>query len=274
MAFKNYNNNNPNGGNNGPTNNTYTPISFSNPESKVDQTKFSISYFNKLMKISIAKKMQGSKSGDFAQYDNDNALSVFVSFSKAKILLDLLQRKFVPEKDVHNVCIELKHGLLKVSDGVEFGSTMPCFSISAADANGNITEAIYQCKENYYTGAYNYSNGKYSTESFDNLELESFIMVLEEYYRASSYAIAATVMEASMYKREGQYNLIKAIADKVGAQTGGGSGGFNSKTFLAGGGNSSGGGFPGGNSSGLSGAAIEYEASSFDDIASAMNDPD
>jgi hypothetical protein len=146
---------------------------------------------------------------------------------------------------------------------------MPCISISSADANGNVTETIYQCKDNFYTGAYNYNNGKYSSESFDLFELDTFEMVLEEYYRASSYAIAATVMEANMYKREGQYNLIRAIADKVGASTqgGGNSGGYNSKTFLAGNGNS-------GNGGGMNGVAAEYEASSFDDIASSMNLPE
>jgi uncharacterized membrane protein YgcG len=263
MAFKNYNNNT-----NTPTTTTYSPISFSNGDSKVEGTRLSISYFNKLMKISIAKKTSGGGNNDYATFDNDNAVTVYVSYSKAKILLDLLRTRFTYD-DVHNVCVELKNGLLKVSDGVEFGSTMPCISISSADANGNVTETIYQCKDNFYTGAYNYNNGKYSSESFDLFELDTFEMVLEEYYRASSYAIAATVMEANMYKREGQYNLIRAIADKVGASTqgGGNSGGYNSKTFLAGNGNS-------GNGGGMNGVAAEYEASSFDDIASSMNLPE
>ena len=267
MAFKNYNNNT-----NSPVTNVFTPIAFSNPESKVDQTKFSVSYFNKLMKIAIAKKTAGGGNNDYATYDNDNAIVVHMSFSKAKILLDLIREKLLKEEDVHNVCVELKNGLLKVSDGIEFGSTMPCFSITSVDNAGNVSEIVYQCKENFYTGAYNYNDGKYSSESFDNLELDTFIMVLDEYYRASSYAIAATVMEASMYEREGQYNLIKSIAEKIGVSTNGGgnSGGYNSKTFLAGAGNNGSSGFNGG----MNGASAEYEAGSFDDIANSMNPPE
>lgn len=267
MAFKNYNNNN-----NGPVSTTFSPITFSNPASQVDQTKFSISYFNKLMKVSIAKKLSGGNNDQFANYDNDNAFVVFVSFSKAKILLDLIQKKLLVEPDVHNVCIELKHGLLKVSDGIEFGSDTPCISISSADSSGNVSEVIYQCKKDFYTGAYNYNNGKYSTESFDDLEMDTFVMVLEEYFKASSYAIAASVMEAGMYKRDSQYNLIRSIADKVGASTQNGSGGgYNSKTFLAGDGGGNSGTNMGG---GMNGVPREYESASFDDIARSMNPPE
>jgi hypothetical protein len=255
MSFKSYSNNN---NDNQPTNTTYTPISFSNPESEVSQTRISISYFNRLMKISIANKLSGGSNDQYASYDNDNQASVYISFTKAKILLDLIKNKLLADDDVHNVCIETKQGLFKVSDGVEFGSTMPCISISSADASGNVTETVYQCKNDFYTGAYNYSDGKYSTMKFDDMELSTFMMVLEEYYKSSSYAIASSIMEASMYKREGHYSLTKSIADKVGVVTNNTkSGNYNSKTFLAGDGN-------------MTGSSSGYESATFDDIANSM----
>jgi len=92
-------------------------------------------------------------------------------------------------------------------------------------------------------------------------------MVLDEYYKASSYAIAATVQEANMYKHEYEIGLIKAIAEKCGAQISTNSNNsnpakFNNKTFLNKKTNNS--------SNANSMIPKEYESSTFDDIASSM----
>ena len=241
------------------TNSTFTPISFSNPESKVYPSRLSISYFNKTMKISIYH----------------NPATIFMSFTKAKILYNLITQKLLKEKDVHNVCVELTQGLLKVSDGVEFGSDVPCISITqAVNGDAHIKETIYQFKSGYYSGAYNYDNGKFNTEIYDDIEMDAFLMVLDEYYKASAYATPAFVMEASMYKRDAQYKLIRAIAEKVGAAQPQDS--FSSKSsFLSGDGI----GYNGpdnvseynNNGTGLNGGVTkEYEASTFDDIAKSL----
>lgn len=254
MAFKNYDNNKTQ-----VTNTTYSQVSFSNPESKVDQTRFSVSYFNKLLKLSLAKKIE-QNNNQFATYDTDNQVSVYVSFSKAKILLDLI-RIMKEDDSIHNVCIELKGGLLTVSDGTEYGVNTPCFSITYGDENGNVNSIIYQTKS--HNGAYNYNDGSYETKEFVDLELDSFETVLEEYYKASTYAVAATVMEASMYKRNATNTTIYAIAEKVGATTNKGGGYSNKTTFL----NND-------NSSSSSNSSMndsdEYSMSSFDDIHNAM----
>lgn len=261
MAFKSYNNNDK-----APTCTTYSGISFSNPESSIGQTKISIGYFNKVMKISIAARNNNGSNNEFATYDNDNAVNVYVSNIKARILYLLIQ-KLINEPDTHNVCIELKNGLIKVSDGSEYGSSNYCISISYASEDGSVHEIVYQTKSGFHTGAYNYENGSYQTATFDDIELETFMMALDEYYKASSYAIAASVWEANMYKHEYEINLIKSIAEKCGVQIGNGNNNpakFNNKTFLSNSGS--------GNNGGNSGSMIpkEYESSTFDDIAASM----
>lgn len=255
MPLKNYNNNDKQ-----ITNTTYSSIAFSNPGSKIMQSRFSISYFNKLMKISIALRNNADSNDVYATYDTDNQVSVYVSFTKAEMLRRMII-KFLEDDSIHNVCIELKNGLLKVSDGSEYGINNNCISISYADEAGNVNEVIYECKSDYHTAAFNYSDGQFSTEVFKDIELESFIMTLEQYFYASSYAVAATVMEASMYKRQAQYDLIKSIGEKVGVQTGS-SKPFNNKTFLSG--NSS----RNTSNGGMNGIPTEYETTSFDSIAS------
>ena len=258
-SFQTYNNNQ----DNKPTVNVYTPISFSNPGSKVMDTKFGISYFNRMMVLAIAGR-SNSGSEDYATYDNDNAVKVFVSYHKAKILHDAIL-DMLTNKDKNNVCIELKNGLLKISNGVEYGSTFPCISISYADKDGNVNEIVYETKETGYEAAYDYSDGNYSTLTFPRFEIETFLMVLDQYYKASSYAIAATIRESTMYRDKYNQNAIKAIAEKVGASfdMGGSKGSFNNKTFLSQGGST-------GSTTFSGDVPKEFEQSSFEDIANGL----
>lgn len=248
------------------TNTTYSPISFANSESKVAKSRFSIEYFNRLMKITIAEMNPQNANDTYPTFDKDNAAVVYLSYTNAKILHDLIVEKLLKDDKVHNVCVETNKGLLKVSDGVEFGAESPCISIMTDD-NGNIKETIYQTKTKYYNGALNYSKGKFESEYFDDMELNTFIMTLEEYFTASSYAIPALVQESGMYKRNYQYKLIKAIADKVGVQSGSYS---NKSSFLRGNNEHTNAQYDNGDSS-LNGEIPEgYEASTFEDIANNM----
>ena len=273
MAFKNYNNND---NNNAPTSTVFSSINFSNPESKVSQSRFGIDYFNKLMRISIALRNNAGSNDSYATYDNDNRVSVYVSFTKAKMLMDMI-KDFRTNPDIHNICIELKNGLLKISDGSEYGATAPCISISYADESGNVNEVIYEMKNAYYAAAFNYnSDGTYESRSFPDMELDAINMTLGEYYKAASYAVAASIMEASMWKRQSSYDLLKGIAEKVGYQSGkGGGSNFNNKTFLSGnnGGNrnqSNNQQNSGSNGGGMNGTPKGYESATFDSIASSM----
>lgn len=263
MAFKSYNNNDKQ-----LTCTTYSGISFSNPESSIGQTKISISYFNKVMKIAIAARNNNGSNNDYATYDNDNAVVVYASNIKARILYLLIQ-KLKEDPNTHNVCVELKNGLIKVSDGSEYGSPVPCISISYASEDGSVHEIVYQTKAGFHKGAVNYSNGSYQNVLFDDMELDTFAMTLDEYYKASSYAVAASVWEANMYRHEYEINLIKSIAEKSGVQIGSNNSNsnpakFNNKTFLSNNGS--------GNSNVSAGSMIpkEYESSTFDDIAASM----
>ena len=276
MAMGTFNNNQYD---NRPTVTVYTPISFSNPDSTVQASRFSISYFNRMMCLSIALPLQEKTAEGYTKYNNDNQIKIYLSYRQAKLLHDAILDMF--ETGKNNVCIETKNGLLKVSNGIEFGSDTPCISVSYASDNDAIVEVVYQTKAND-TVAYDYSDGQFSTMSFPKFEIETFIMVLEQYYLASSYAIAASVHESSMYREKGSYELLKAIAGKVGApvpQNGNNNrSNFNSHTFLGGNGNGGSNNNSGGNASsvhsynnqasggGMNGIPKGYDQTSFDDI--------
>lgn len=264
MAFKSYNNNEKQQ----LTCTTYTSISYSNPSSNIAQTKISISYFNKVMKIAIAARNNNGSNNEYATYDNDNAVFVYISNTKARILYLLIQ-KLIEDPSTHNVCVELKNGLLKVSDGSEYGSSNYCISILYAAKDGSVNEIVYETKGQYHKGAVNYSDNTYQTVYFDNIELETFAMVLDEYYKASSYAIAASVWEANMYRHDYEINLIKSIAEKCGISSKDDSSKFNNKTFLSDN-NSNKSTYQSNNAAKGNMIPKEYESSTFDDLVSAM----
>lgn len=222
-----YNNNQ---GGSRPISQTFTPISFPNATSKIMGSKLAISYFNQLLKISISKAV--NNGGDNISFDYKNSKDVYLSYAKAKILRDLITKKLLTG-EVDNVAIETNKGLIKVSNGKEYKSDTPVIAIIAVSNNNAAAEEyIYQTKSSAYGGAYNYkSPGKYTSYMDDMFEINTFVMVLEQYYYASSYAVAASVMEANMYKHEGSKQLLRAIASKVGASTGYSRGGNNGGKF-------------------------------------------
>lgn len=259
MAFGNtYNNNDKQ-----PINVTYSSIGFSNPNGKAAQSKLNISYFNRLLKIGIANKKPSNNNG-YDTYDNENQAAVFISSTKARILSSMINT-LMSENDTHNVSVEIKNGLILVSDGSEFGIDSPCIVIKAADESGNISTAIYETKTDYHKGIANYTDGgDYTEVPFSDLEILQFQNVLDEYVKASTYAIAASVMEAGMYKRNAATEVLYNIGRKVGVVSDGngnnGGGSFLNRSNN----NSSNNGLPNGVS------AKEYEVSSFDDIAGNM----
>ncbi len=272
MSFNTHNNNDQ------ISNTTYSSYSFSNPEF-MGGSKLSFTYFNRVLKITIAKKVASANS-DYASYDKENPAYCYVSFAKAKILYDLIQQMKV-DKNIHNVCVETNQGLLMVSDGVEYGSESPCISITKADNSGNIDTIVYQTKSNYHKGACNYDtgSGSYDDKYFDSFELEAFENILIQYYNAATYAVAASVMEANMYKRNAMASAVYAIAEKVGVKNnynGGGNsgGGYSNKSSFLNNNNSNGSSSTNGNkgnsNGGMNGTPKGYETSSYDDIVNGM----
>ena len=213
MAFgNNYNNND-----RGPVNITYSAIGFSNPNGVAAQSKLNISYYNKLLKIGIAKKNPSNNNG-YDTYDNDNQAVTYISTTKARILSELITKlKKNENDDLFNVSIEVKNGVVRVADGIEFGCDAYFIVINSVDDTGEVNTALYYTKKVYHKGIENYSieTNEYNEEYFD-IELDAFQSVLDEYVKASTYAVAASIMEASMYKRNALSDVIYNIGRKAG----------------------------------------------------------
>ena len=215
MAFQTFNNN---VAQDRPNVTTYTPISLANPESKIQASRLTINYFNKMLQLKISPRMPASPNEMFPTYAKDGAVSVFLSYTQAKMLCDGIRDVFLgPNKEKHNnICLETKNGLLVISNGIEVGSSSPIVKILyTTQNNSSPQEIIYQTKNNYELPC-DYSEGKYSTIKYPNMEIEVLAMIFEQYYMSASYAIAASVRDANLYETTKRNDLIKAVAQKVG----------------------------------------------------------
>ena len=65
----------------------YSPYGTSNTDG-VDPSALSYSFFNGLLKISIAPMKPGAQPGDRQLWDHDNAVSVWLTHVKARMLHD------------------------------------------------------------------------------------------------------------------------------------------------------------------------------------------
>lgn len=251
-----------------PTCNTYTPIAFVN-----ENAMFSINYFNRMMNITIMPKTAGAADGVRGSFDKDAKIDIYISAEKAKLLHDSIL-EMLNDSTKHNVCIETRTGLFMVSDGKEFGKDYPVFVIFYAHDGGHINSIMYNTSPNH-SAAFNYDveEQSFETKQFPDYEIQTLLMVLDQYWRASAYAYAAANKEANMYMTSRLNDTIRAIAGKVGIEVGGKYNSSSQFKFLSGSNSNQ---SNSNNSSPVmygsepAGATGDYESAAFDDIFNAM----
>ena len=147
---------------------------FSNPDSDIDKTSLSFSFWNKLLKVAIAPKKETS-DGSIA-YDHDNAGTVYLSHTKALILYNEII-KFLedyrngnsPKNTGVNPGTE---GLIYICNGEEFNAEGPCLVIRKIDDKGHSTSTfVYEFRRDVHKAILNYeektANCSISSNSYD-----------------------------------------------------------------------------------------------------------
>lgn len=194
---------------------------FGNPESTIDKTSLSFSYWNKLLKVSIAPRKK--TDDDSIAYDHDNAGSVFLSHSKALILHDEII-KFLEEynegKAPSNVGVSSgSEGLIYICNGEEFNAEGPCLVIRKIDESGHSTSTyVYEFRRDVHAAVVNYTekNAKFESRFYPQLEIVQFCNLLKSYYEAMTMAVAYSVQEANKYDNSRINTKLKLIGEKLG----------------------------------------------------------
>lgn len=255
----NYNNNQKKNSVYDPT--VYSPYRMNNAESKVDATCITFSYWRNLLRIGIAPKKD--TGNDEVRFDIDNAIYIYLSHSKARIFADIL-KKFLAEPDKYdNSGVPSRDNIITISTGKAYNSISPVIAIKKVDSEGHVvSDYAYQTKNDYYFGIrdYDHQSGSFTkdTASYDTMEIEMLITLLEEYYKAMTSAIAYSVLDNFKFEHNRMTTRIDKIAEKLGVEVNSGNGSksnYSSTSYFT---NNS------GNSN--SGSGSNYTQATMDDI--------
>jgi hypothetical protein len=187
---------------------------FFNKEASIDKTMMSFSMWKTSLKVGIYPLIE--TDDDQVKYDRKNGVAAFLIPQKA-FMLAMIMREF--KKDPvgnDNRGIASGQSLISICSGTFFGKpdAGPALVIRKISKEGQVEASYaYEFRQNFYTSidGFDEKNGKFdqSFESFNNIEIDTAILQLEEYYKAMSNATAFTVAEAL-------YPNLEKIANKLG----------------------------------------------------------
>lgn len=234
MLGDTYNNNkNDRKVNNDPT--VYSNYKFSNINS-IDPSSLSITFWSNTMKLTIAPK-KNTTNGDIS-FDYDNATSAYLTHTKARILAEEI-RAFMEGK-INSVSVDTSRNLISISNGKEFGVNSLFLVIRTFDQTNNTVSSsyAYEFKKQYHYAIRNFDEkniDNFEKTYYDDLEIEQFLTLLEEYYKAMTGAIAFTVVDQQKYNNSRINTKLDSIANKLGIDwnTGNKNNGGNSGAFFS-----------------------------------------
>ena len=251
----------------------YSAYSAFNTVSKVDPSRLSFSFWNRMLKVTITPMIQ--KQGDGAiSWDRSNAISAYLTHTKAQILSREI-KAFLKDPENNNSCgVISNETLITISNGKEFGTT-GCFLVMRKidkETGKTLSSYSYEFNMNFHSSVRYYDEGsatfELATDPYVYIEIEQFVALLDNYVLAMTGATAYAVVDAMVGERSFREisETIEACAKSLGvstnrSQNGGGSNNtsvFNQRN------NHNGGSTARGNSSIPYASAEEVEDSLFD----------
>ena len=220
MAYNTYNSFNNNKDYNKPYDPmTLTPYRFNNGESSVDKTCITFSLWKQNLRIGIYPRKNNTEEVTF---DMDNGINVYLNHTRARILCEEF-KNFLRNPELYSGSgVPSAQGIITISNGAEFGTTNPVIVIRKLDEIGNVISSYaYECKSDFYFSVRGYNGGKEFSKEYDSfkyMEVQCMITMLEEYYKAMTYTIAHTFLDANRYNHDRLQTRLNSICDKMGIE--------------------------------------------------------
>lgn len=196
----------------------YSHFSSGNPDG-IDPSKYAISFWGGLMKLSISPKIASSDGS--IKYDYENNIELYLSHTRAMVLADELKDMVKNGLKCVGVLTGMKNdGLILVTDGKEIGASGPCLILMKLNENFQpISSFAYEFRKQFHFGVrdYNSSDGSFDRVYYDNLEIDQLIIALEEYYKAMVGAQAYAASSMAFKFDIARFNKnIGLVMDKLG----------------------------------------------------------
>jgi len=212
----------------------YSPYRMSNLEG-VDPSALTFSYWAGILKVSIAPA--NKTNNDTVSFDYKNAGIAYITHTKARILLnEILKFQENPEL-YNNLGVDIKGGLVSISNGKEFGVANPCLVIRKVNETTGAVESsyVYEFKTKFHYGIRNFDEktSEFDIVYYENIELDQLKTLLEQYYTAMTYATAYSIVDSSKFENSRVNTKLGLIAAKLGVEFKGGKGSESSgKSFF------------------------------------------
>ena len=215
--------------------NVYSAYTFSNSNGVIDSTRLSASFFNKMLKLTIEPKKDGS-TVENPDWDTDNGISIYLTHTKARMLYDEICEFQKDRKGNKNLGVPSGVGLISISNGSEFGEDIDCLVLRKLNGDTGEVEAsyVYEFKTDYH---YAIRNFEHESKDFDkiyynNLEIEQFKTLLESYYVATTNAIAASVIDNMKYDVSRVNTKLDSVCEKLGIEYNNSKSNYSNKSYF------------------------------------------
>lgn len=188
-----------------------------NAESKVDATCITFRYWKSNLCIGIFPRK--NTGNDEISFDMDNGITIYLSHTKARILKHEIELFLSDPITYNSVGVPSGQAAITISNGAEYNKNNPIMTIRKVSETGEVVASFaYEFKTNFHYAIRNYDGKSFDSayEDYHNIEIEQMLTVLDEYIKASTNAIAFTVMEQRKYSFARLDNKIEAIATSLG----------------------------------------------------------
>lgn len=219
MAFGTVYNNNQAAKNSDPGITVYS-YRMNNAESDVDQTCLNFRFWKNSLCISIYPRKQ--TGNDEISFDMDNGVTIYLSHTKARMLKSEIEFFMKDPVKYSSVGVSSGSAAITLSNGAEYGKNAPFITIRKLSENGEIVGSFaYEFKVHYHFALRNFDGKNFDREydAYDNLELLEMLTVLDEFAKASTNAVAFTVMDQRRFSFDRMDKKVDAIAQALGVET-------------------------------------------------------
>lgn len=226
LGNNNYQNNNRNGGNsqNNIDANYYSRLRVNNSN---DNLSLSFMFWRGLLKVSILEMTNNN-----GNTQSNEIASIFLSPTKARLMAECVSRIINDPETLEIYGINTGIGEVNGFMAIGRDSGNPYIVIAKVGKNGyeSSQRFNFNVDYNYLLQVSSLKDLKFKKEYDNNVELQEFKDILEDYARSASGALGASFYDIGRYENAKTTNLIRKISETVGVENGyqnNGNGGYN-----------------------------------------------
>lgn len=199
----------------------YSPYRMNNPSSKTDATCITFRFWRNNLCVGIFPRK--NTGNDEISFDMDNGITIYLSHTKARILKNEIELFMKDPDNYSGSGVYSGESVITISNGIEYGKDNPLIIIRKV-RNGNLEDVsasfAYEFHRDFHYSIRNYEGKTYNEvyDEYNNIEIEQFITLLDEFCKASTAAIAFSVMDQHKYSTSRIENKIDTIANGLGIE--------------------------------------------------------